>query len=305
MRDAFVEELLAAARQDPDVMLVVGDLGYGVVDEFAQELPAQFLNAGVAEQNMVGAAAGLAASGFRVFVYSIANFPTFRALEQVRNDVCYHGLDVTIVSVGAGVAYGTLGYTHHAVEDLAIMRSLPGLRIIGPADPMEARTSVREALTHRGPTYIRLGKNGEPTLHAEPPESLQRVIRLREGDDVTLVGTGAVVWECLAAAEILEERDISCEVLSCPTVKPFDTEWLTGRIPGGLVVTVEEHVLPGGFGSAVLECVNDLGVRLAVLRVGLREDQLSTIGSGQYLRARHQLDGTAIAATIVARITGA
>lgn len=298
MRDAFVSELLLAARRDPDIMLVVGDLGYGVVDGFANELPAQFLNAGVAEQSMVGVAAGLASCGYRVFVYSIANFPTLRALEQMRNDVCYHGLDVTIVSVGAGVSYGTLGYTHHAVEDIAIMRALPGVRVLCPADPLEARAAVHDVLGAPGPAYVRLGKNGEPILHDRMPESLASILCLRRGSDLLLIGVGAVVGECLKAADILEAGGIDVAVASCPTISPMDLNWLDEWVLSPLIVTVEEHRLPGGFGSAVLEEFADRSSGIRTLRLGLDDSKLSVIGSGSYLRQIHGLDGVSIAASV-------
>lgn len=298
MRDAFVSELLLAARRDPAIMLVVGDLGFGVVDGFGDELPAQFLNAGVAEQSMVGVAAGLASCGYRVFVYSIANFPTLRALEQIRNDVSYHGLDVTIVSVGAGVSYGTLGYTHHAVEDISIMRAIPGVRVLCPSDPLEARAAVHEVLGVRGPAYVRLGKNGEPMLHDRMPESLAPIHYLRRGSDALLIGVGAIVGECLVAADILDARGIDVAVASCPTISPMDPNWLDEWASSGLIVTVEEHRLPGGFGSAVLEDIADRSLGIGTLRLGLDDTKLSVIGSGSYLRQIHGLDGASIAASL-------
>lgn len=304
MRDAFLDELLASARTDPNIMLVVGDLGFGVVEEFAQALPHQFLNAGVAEQNMVGAAAGLASTGYRVYVYSIGNFPTLRALEQIRNDVCYHSLDVTIVAVGAGVSYGTLGYTHHAIEDISVMRTLPGLRVVCPADPMEGRSAVHDSLNGKGPTYIRLGKNGEPRLHKEPPASLRRPLLLREGTEITIVGTGAVVGECLVAAKSLEQAGLSAGVWSCPSIKPLDASWFAGLQASRLVVTVEEHVRSGGFGSAVLEVLNDAGVDIALLRLGIDEGKQSMIGSGAFIRKAHGLDSEGIAAAVLSNIRG-
>jgi len=298
VRDAFVSELLLAARQDPKIMLVVGDLGYGVVDGFADELPGQFLNAGVAEQSMVGVAAGMASSGYRVFVYSIANFPTLRALEQIRNDVCYHGLDVTIVSVGAGVSYGTLGYTHHAVEDIAIMRALPNMRVLSPADPMEAKAAVHDVLGAPGPAYVRLGKNGEPTLHEQIPVSLASVQYLRRGPDGVLVGVGAVVGECMVAADILRSRGINITVISCPTIAPMDSSWLDEWHSSPLIVTVEEDRLPGGFGSAVMEEVSQKSSDVAILRLGLDDSKLTVIGSGSYLREIHGLNGPSIAESV-------
>lgn len=289
MRDAFVQQLLAAAREDPRIMLVVGDLGFGVIDSFARDLPSQFLNAGVAEQNMVGMAAGLASTGYKVFVYSIANFPTLRALEQIRNDVCYHGYDVTIVAVGAGLAYGTLGYTHHAIEDLSAMRALPGMRVLCPADPGEARMSLRFVLGSPGPTYIRLGKNGEPELASVETSELVDPRVLRQGTDAVIVATGAIAGECIAAAHLLLDDGVSAMVVSCPLVNPAPTGFLA-QLPNDVpVITVEEHVLNGGFGSSILEAMNGLSLQARVLRLGLNPDQLGAIGSQSYLRRLHGL----------------
>ena len=296
MRNTFIEQLLVEALDDPRIMLVVGDLGYGVVDEFASRLPAQFLNAGVAEQNMVGVAAGLAASGYQVYVYSIANFPSLRAIEQIRNDVCYHNLDVKIVSVGAGLAYGNLGYSHHAIEDVSITRPLPRLVVVTPADPAEATAAVRFAHMHRGPMYIRLGKNGEPLLHPDGEGvTIDQPLQMRSGSDVTLLGTGAVLVECLAAAEILGESGTSCEVWSVPLIRPLKDEWLASMPDDVLMVTVEEHVLEGGFGSAVLERLNDTGLVRPVLRIGVCQPVTGSTGDVHYLRRSHGLDAESIA----------
>jgi len=161
MRNAFIETLTKAAAQDPRIFLVVGDLGFSVIEDFANKFPDRFLNAGVAEQNMTGVAAGLAMAGFKVFTYSIANFPTLRCLEQVRNDICYHGLDVTIVAVGGGLGYGSLGYSHHAVQDMACLRGFPGILMATPGDPSETKAVTHALLQYQGPAYLRLGKGGE------------------------------------------------------------------------------------------------------------------------------------------------
>lgn len=295
MRNAFMESLLLLAQSDQSVMLLVGDLGYGVVEHFASTLPSQYLNVGVAEQNMLGVAAGLASAGHKVFVYSIANFPSLRALEQIRNDVCYHALDVTVVSVGAGMAYGPLGYSHHAIEDVSAIRALPNMTVVSPADAGEARAALREASLRGGPRYIRLGKNGERDLHPAEPSSLHSPIEMRHGSDVTLLGTGPIVAECIAASDILSEAGISAAVVSCPTVTPLDAEWFSTLPEGTPILTVEEHVLAGGFGSAVLELVNDLELPLRVGRRGLRFPERLPVGSHQYLRSQAGLTAFGIA----------
>lgn len=169
MRKDFIDELVEQAERNPRIVLLVGDVGYSVVEGFAAKYPNRFFNAGIAEQNMATLAAGLASEGFHVFVYSIANFPTFRSAEQIRNDVAYHNLPVTIVAVGGGLAYGSLGYSHHAVQDYALMRCFPRMLIAAPGDPMETRACVRYLVDHPQPSYLRIGKAGEPTIHQSIP----------------------------------------------------------------------------------------------------------------------------------------
>ena len=287
MRDAFVKVLTEEAQHNADIMLMVGDLGFGVVAAFGDTYPRQFLNCGVAEQSMVGIAAGMAAAGRRPFVYSIANFPTLRPLEQIRNDVCYHNLGVTIVSVGAGLAYGSLGYTHHAVEDMAILRSLPGMRVYSPADAMECRAAVREILADPSPAYLRLGKNKEPLMHeAEPNLSSGAPLLIRDGSDVTLIAAGPIVLQALAVADALASEGVSVRVMTCPVIKPLNAEAVASAAVGTGIVTLEEHTLLGGFGSAVLEGFAIRGIRIPVLPLGLEDKATHIIGEQEWIRER-------------------
>lgn len=289
MRDAFVKKLTEKAADNPDIMLLVGDLGFGVVADFGETYPRQFLNCGVAEQSMVGIAAGMAAAGRRPFVYSIANFPTLRPLEQIRNDVCYHGLGVTIVSVGAGLAYGSLGYTHHAVEDISILRSLPGMRVYSPADAMECRAAVDEILATPGPAYLRLGKNKEPLMHGAPPDlSKGEPIVVREGTDVTVLVAGPIIVQALEVAEQLSgPGGISVRVVSCPVIKPLNARAIRTAAEGTVgIVTLEEHTVMGGFGSAVLEGFAVEGWRTPILPLGLEDAATHIIGGQEWLRER-------------------
>lgn len=173
MRDTFVKTLLAEAKVDPNVVLITGDLGFGVLEEFEKELPSQFINSGVAEQSMIGLASGIASTGKRVFVYSIGNFPTIRALEQIRNDVCYMNNPVVIVAVGSGYSYGSHGYTHHALEDIAAMRALPNMNVVSPADPVETEVLTRFLVKDRSPSYLRLGRSGEKVLNRNIPDIVE------------------------------------------------------------------------------------------------------------------------------------
>lgn len=287
MRDAFVRKLSEEAAGNRDVMLLVGDLGFGVVAAFGDAYPDQFLNCGVAEQSMVGIAAGMASAGRRPFVYSIANFPTLRPLEQIRNDVCYHGLGVTLVSVGAGLAYGSLGYTHHAVEDISILRSLPGMRVYSPADALECRAAVEQILADPSPAYLRLGKNKEPVIHAEQPDlSTGAPVLVREGSDVTLLVTGPIITQALAVADVLAD-DVSVRVLTCPVIKPLNAAAIRDASDGTAgIVTLEEHTVLGGFGSAVLEGFALNGWRTPILPLGLADAATHIVGEQEWLRER-------------------
>lgn len=301
MRAAFIKTLFEMAQKDKRIMLVVGDLGFGVVTPFMEQLPAQFINAGVAEQNMTGMAAGIALSGKIVFTYSIANFPTIRCLEQVRNDICYHEANVKIVSVGGGMSYGSLGITHHATEDIAIMRSLPNMVVVAPGDPVEASLATRAMVEHPGPCYLRLGRDGEPTVH--PPDvdfQLGKAILVRDGKHLTFIVTGALLPEAIAAADSLRERKITARILSMHTVKPLDREAvLIAARETPLVFTVEEHSIIGGLGGAVAEILMeaDLGY-VRFKRIGLNDAFRNKVGDQNYLRAEYGLDAHGILRTV-------
>ena len=256
MRLAFIEELVAAAANDDSIALVVGDLGYGVVESFATKFPRRFFNAGVAEQNMMGLAAGLASEGFHVFVYSIANFSTFRCAEQIRNDVDYHQLPVTVVAIGGGLAYGNLGYSHHAVQDFALMRVMPNMLIAAPGDPMEVRACMRYLINNRQPSYLRLGKAGEPCVHAHVPEvSPGKWLHIRKGEKSggTYLVTGApldLVNKVVTTRPAMKAWSLCSMPLWSMEVKKTQAQQIENF---STVVTVEDHLMDGGFGSWLLE----------------------------------------------------
>jgi transketolase len=287
MRTAFVETLCAVAERDERVWLLTADLGYSVLEPFRDRFPGRYTNVGVAEQNLIGIAAGLARCGKVVFVYSIANFPTLRCLEQIRNDVCYHEGNVKIVAVGGGFTYAAQGYTHHGIEDLAILRTLPGMTVVAPADPVEARLATRALAAHPGPCYLRLGKAREPVVHAtEPDFALGRAITLRPGRDVTLVSTGGMLGECLLVAERLRGQGIEARVVSMHTLKPLDAEAVlrAARETGG-IVTAEEHSVTGGLGSAVADVLAESGVHCGFFRkFGVPDEPYHRVGSQEYMR---------------------
>lgn len=292
MRDAFFRTLAQLAQQDDRVHLVVGDLGFGVTNDFVKRFPGRFLNVGVAEQNMTGVAAGMALSGKIVFTYSIANFPILRCLEQVRNDVCYHKANVTIVAVGGGFSYGALGATHHATEDLAIMRSLPEMVVLAPGDPAEAEGATEAAVRHPGPCYLRLGRAGEPKVHDGPIDfRLGKAIQVCAGADVTLISTGAMLKTAVETAALLRHGGLSARVLSMHTVKPIDAEAIIRAARDTQAVfTLEEHSIVGGLGGAVAEVLAESLDRPAVFkRFGLPPAFSTAFGSQEYLREQHGL----------------
>ena len=291
MRDAFMAALTEQAQQDSRVNLIIADIGFKVVDDFVAKMPDQFLNVGIAEQAMIGVAAGMASLGKRPIAYSLGNFPTIRCLEQIRNDLCYHDLNVTVVSVGAGLAYGTLGYTHHAVEDIALMRALPNMKVYSPADALECRAVVELLPTTPGPKYIRLGKNREPRIHEVQPDlSAGAPVLVREGSDVTLMVVGPIVTQAIEAAQELAKQGISVRLLTCPVIKPLNITAIRDAAAGTAgIVTLEEHTLMGGFGSAVLEALAVNGWRIPVLPLALNDAAASTVGSQEYLREQNGL----------------
>lgn len=270
MRNAFIEELIIAAESNENIVLIVADLGYGVIEPFAKRFPNRFFNAGVAEQNMMSLAAGLASEGFHVFVYSIANFPTFRCAEQIRNDVDYHNLSVTVVAVGGGLAYGNLGYSHHAVQDYALMRVMPNMLIAAPGDPMEVRACMRYIINNPQPSYLRLGKAGEPCIHTEVPEIFPgKWLSIREGEKHgdTYLTTGApleLVNKMLARKPSMKDWSLNSMPLWSMKVKAAQARQVENF---ATVVTVEDHLMDGGFGSWLLEATSirpDLLARIKI-----------------------------------------
>ena len=253
MRNAFIEELVALAHLHDNIALVVGDLGYSVIEPFVESFPDRFVNAGVAEQNMAGLAAGMASEGYHVFTYSIANFPTFRCAEQIRNDIDHHRLAVTTVAVGGGVAYGNLGYSHHAVQDYALMRTMPNMLIAAPGDPHETRSCLRYLVDNPGPSYLRLGKAGEPCFHQASPEvepgQWVPVATERRGPSRVMLSTGAALGAALSRAE-----SSGHSVYSMPLWSMGTKSAQASLTPGfDEIITLEDHLLDGGFGSWMAE----------------------------------------------------
>lgn len=287
MRTAFIEQLLEEARARSDVMLLTADLGFSVLERFRDALPRQYLNVGVAEQNMTGVAAGLAHLGKTVFTYSIANFPTLRCFEQIRNDVCYHNLPVRVVAVGGGFTYSSQGYTHHGVEDIGVMRTLPGMTVIAPGDPLEARLATSALCSYPGPAYLRLGKAGEPRVHSSV-EGFQigKAIEVCAGGDLTLVSTGGMLHHTTEVAQALRADGVQATVLSMHTVKPLDEKAIASAIERtGALMTVEEHNVGSGLGAAVAQVVATYrGRRPSFRAFGLPDVAYSRVGGLAHMR---------------------
>jgi transketolase len=307
VRTAFLDTLYELAKADRRIVFVTGDLGFSVVERFMADLPDQFVNAGVAEQNMTSLAAGMALMGKVVLTYSIANFPTLRCLEQVRNDVCYHEANVKIVAVGGGFTYGAMGASHHATEELGVMRMMPGMVVVAPADPVEARAATRAIVAHPGPCYIRLGKAGEPDVHPGPVDfQLGRAIQLRDGRDLTLLSTGGMLGTAVAVAGRLAERGVAARVLSMHTLKPLDEEAVRAAArETGALVTLEQHSVIGGLGSAVAEVLAERpGASVPFRRIGVPSAFSERVGSQKWLEQQHGLDEAGVLAQVEALLAG-
>lgn len=305
MRDTFVKALIDIAENDKNVILVTGDLGFGVLKSFWEQLPDQFINAGIAEQNMTSMAAGLALEGKTVFTYSIGNFPTLRCLEQIRNDCAYHHANVKIVCVGGGFSYGSLGMSHHATEDLAIMRALPGVTVFAPADLIETEKVTHAIYDSPGTCYLRLGRGGEKRIHAELSDfKIGQAIEIQKGKHVAIFSTGAIFDEVMLTKKLLEENSIFPSIYTFPTVKPIDAGCIHQCAhTHELIVTVEEHNIVGGFGSAVSEILIENRLKTRLLRIGIRDEYSSFVGSQQYLRTMMNIDAKSIVARILLEIS--
>jgi transketolase len=304
MRNAFAEELTRVAATDKRVVVLSGDIGNRLFDKVKTVDPLRFYNCGVAEANMMGVAAGMALSGLRPFVYTITPFTTTRCFEQIRVDVCYHHAPVVIVGTGSGLSYAELGPTHHSLEDMAILRTLPGMRVLAPCDSSELREALHEVLKDDSPTYIRIGKKGEADIHSSPPKlSLGKALVIKPGNDVAMLCAGNMMAETLKAAEILISQGKSVEVVSFHTVKPLDHEYLqnaSNRFK--LIVTVEEHSRIGGFGSAVAEWRMDQKSQLTQLSFGTDDEFMHEVGSQAYARRKFGLTAENIASKTLSAI---
>ncbi len=308
MRNAFIDELTKLAANDERVMILSGDIGNRMFDKFKAAFPGRFVNVGIAEANMIGTAAGLAMGGMRPFSYTMAAFSPGRCVEQIRLDLCQHNLPVTVVGLGAGLSYTALGPTHQALEDIAWMRTIPNMTVLCPGDCLEARAAIRAALSHDGPVYLRLGKKGEPDVHASVPDlRIGQALEIRQGDDVALLAVGTVLPEATAAAERLAVKGISAAVYSLLSIKPLDAGLLERLFdPAGgkkLVAVVEEHFAAGGAWSAVAEWLAEReNGQTPLMRFGVPDAFIHEAGGQGWIRKRLGLDGQSVAERIAARL---
>lgn len=292
MRNAFAEEVAKLGNIDERVVLLSGDIGNLLFDDFKKLGKERFYNCGIAEANMMGMAAGLALSGLRPIVYTITPFTTTRCLEQIRVDVCYHNVPVIIVGTGSGLSYAQLGPTHHSCEDIAFLRALPEMIVFCPSDSVELALGLKAALSLNSPLYIRIGKKGEPVLHKEIPDfKIGKALTLKDGKDVCLLSTGTITSVALDAANYLEGLGISTRVESFHTVKPLDNKKLTDIFSNyKLVATIEEHSKIGGFFGAVAEWYspqkNSLG---QLVPFGVRDEFLHKVGTQNHARREYGL----------------
>lgn len=297
MRSIFNKTLIDIARHDPRIWMVLADIGYGEIEPFRDAFPQRFINCGVAEQNMTGVATGLALEGNIAITYSIANFPTLRCLEQIRNDACYHHANVKIVIIGGGLAYGSLGVSHHSTEDLAIMRALPEMVVVAPCDFAEAEAATHAMIRHDGAVYYRCGYKKEPPVHQGPIDfQFGKAIEVSPGGDAAVIFTGTIGHHARLAVEKLAAEGIHCRLISMHTVKPIDRQAIIAAADTGAIITVEEHVINGGLGSAVAEVLMDEGrgdVRFR--RIALPDAYVSKVGSHEWLLEQFGLGVNAIA----------
>jgi len=291
MRTAFITTLLECAQKNRKIIVLTADLGFSVFEEYIKELPDQYINVGVAEQNMTGVAAGLAMEGFIPFIYSIVPFATMRNFEQIRNDICYQNLNVKIVGVGAGFSYGPYGHTHHGLEDIGILRTLPQMTIIAPGDPTEVRLATRAITNIQGPFYLRIGKAGEPVLYEKDPKfEIGKGIVLSEGNDISIIATSTMVGRAIEIGQELTVKGISCEIISMHTIKPIDIDLVLKSVKKTRrMVSLEEHSVIGGLGSAISEILAESGLSVVFRRLAVPDHFTKAIGLQEYMREQNGL----------------
>ena len=292
LRTAFIDTLRELARIDDRIFLLTADMGYSVFETFRDEFPDRFLNTGIAEQNTIGVAAGLASRGKIVFVYSIIPFVTMRCFEQVRLDLAYNFMNVKLVGVGAGLTYGPLGSSHHALEDIAIMRSLPDMTVLCPGDPIETRELIKRSYEYEGPVYIRLGKNGEPKIHSDQTRiEIGKSITVLEGNDLALITTSNMLETGKKWVEEWKQDGVNVSLISMPSLKPFDSSTVKNLIDKEIpIITLEEHSVIGGLGSIISQVIATTGKPVKFQQIGINDKFSHVVGGHEFQRKKFMLD---------------
>lgn len=303
MRNRFSKILTEVAKQDEQLILLVGDIGFNVFDDFIETFPKKFLNAGVAESNMIGTAAGMAMNTMKPIVYTIIPFLLMRTFEQIRNDICMHNLQVTLVGVGGGLSYDTLGPTHHAIEDIAIMRSLPNMQVLTPSDPDEVEWLFPLAFSHKGPTYLRLGKGGERNLLQDEQKASRKFGSPHEiikGEKITIVSCGPILNEVLSVREILKKNDINPSIINIHSIKPFKKNEFLEKIKGkDIIISIEEHSIIGGLGDVVSDALSGMQNSPIQIKFGINDVFVKEVGTRDYQLKTHGLSPNKIANEII------
>lgn len=304
MRNTFINTIFKIAQKDKRVMLLAADIGYSVLEEFIEKLPKQYLNTGIAEQNTTGVAAGMAIEGRIPLIYSIIPFVTMRNFEQIRNDICYQNLNVKIIGIGAGFSYGPYAHTHHALEDIGILRNLPNLVIVAPGDPLEAEEAASAILKHKGPVYVRLGKKGEPNIHKKKPTfAIGKGIIIEEGYDLTLIATSNMLQRASEVVNELKKIKITTRLISMHTIKPLDKELVLDCAKKTKVLfTLEEHSVIGGLGSAVAEIIAESERKVKFRRFAVPDRFTKAIGYQDFMREQNDLSKEQLIENIIKTI---
>lgn len=305
MRNTFVNTIINHCKKNDDIFVISGDAGLGVFDDFKEDFADRFFNSGVAEQNMIGMASGMAISGKKVYVYNIIPFVLYRCYEQVRNDICYQELPVTLLGIGSGLTYSPQGMTHYSVEDVGLAKTLPNMAVFSPCDPVEAELAANYSVTCETPMYVRMAKRGEPELHKKKDFDITAPQVMRDGGDFALIFHGSIGEEVLKSAEILAAQGINAKVISVPMVQPLNMEILLDVI-GGIkkAAVVEEHFIGTGLGASICTQAVIKGADLEVTLLGIKDEMIHHIKKQPGMRDHYGISGTKIAEFVKAKLRG-
>ncbi len=296
MRNTVINTITAYAQKNKSIFIVTGDAGFGVLDEYKRRFPDRFLNLGVAEQNTISFSAGLAMAGYKVFIYNIVPFIMYRCYEQVRNDICYQKLPVTLIGIGSGVTYAPQGMTHYSVEDVLIARTLPNLKILSPADPLEAEKCAEYALKSSGPVYIRIAKSGEPAIHRKKLESIEGPIVIEKGEGVAVLFYGSVGIEVIKAVADIGKKPL---VASTPMIQPFGFKPLLRMLKNiHTIITVEEHFVDGGLGTMIADWLTKQRLPIKLIKLGIKNEFIYAIKNNAGMREKYGISSSSIRTAI-------